>query len=306
VTELAAWGGTAHTVDLNGPVHYVDFGGAGPNVVFVHGLGGSHLNWCLLAPLLVKHARVSAVDLAGFGLTHPHGRSTTVQANAELLERFLEKMVATPAILVGNSMGGMVSILTAARRPDAVAGLVLIDPSIPGALGDPVDREVATAFAAYAVPFLGQRLLARRRATLTPRQAVRQVIELCCVDPSKVPEELVAASEALVTSRATVAGLDAAFIAAARSLLRVNARAGSYRAAMAALTVPVLLVHGERDRLVPVRAARRVARHNPGWQLETIPNVGHTPQLEVPDVVAEKFLAWLAAHPEMTRAASPH
>jgi pimeloyl-ACP methyl ester carboxylesterase len=296
VSALATWGGTGHTLDLDGPVHYVEFGGSGPHLVLVHGLGGSHLNWCLLAPLLVKHARVTAVDLAGFGLTHPHGRATTVQANSALLERFLATVAAAPAVLVGNSMGGMVSIMTAARRPDAVAGLVLIDPSIPGALGDPIDREVATAFAAYAVPYLGQRLLARRRATLTPRQAVQQVLKLCCVDPSRVSAELVAASEALVAERATVAGLDAAFIAAARSLLRVNARRRPCYAAMAALRAPVLLVHGERDRLVPIQAARRVARHNPGWQLETIPDVGHTPQLEAPDVVAERMLAWLATH----------
>ena len=52
--------GRSTTVDLGGPVHYVDFGGTeeGPTVVLVHGLGGSHLNWDLLAPLLVPHARV--------------------------------------------------------------------------------------------------------------------------------------------------------------------------------------------------------------------------------------------------------
>jgi pimeloyl-ACP methyl ester carboxylesterase len=293
MNPLATWGGTARTVDLDGPVHYVEFGGTGPRLVLVHGLGGSHLNWCLLAPRLVAHARVTAVDLAGFGLTHPLGRATSVHANTELLVRFVRTVVGTPVVLVGNSMGGMVSILTAARHPDLVAGLVLIDPALPGSFGDPIDRRVAGNFAAYAAPVVGARLLARRRARLTPDQLVDEVLDLCCVDPSKVPADLREASAALIVERAAVAGLDAAFLTAARSLLRVNAFARAYWRAMARVTAPVLLIHGERDRLVPVRAARRVAQRNPSWRLETIPDVGHVPQLEAPERVAGTMLAWL-------------
>jgi pimeloyl-ACP methyl ester carboxylesterase len=294
MNSLATWGGTAQTVDLDGPVHYVEFGGTGPRLVLVHGLGGSHLNWCLLAPRLVSHARVTAVDLAGFGLTHPLGRSTGVHANTELLARFLRTVVGTPVVLVGNSMGGMVSILTTARHPDLVAGLVLIDPAVPGGFRDPIDRQVARNFAAYAAPVVGARLLARRRARLTPDQMVDEVLDLCCVDPSLVPADLRAASAALIVERAAVVGLDAAFLVAARSLLRVNAFARAYWQAMAGIKVPVLLIHGERDRLVPLRAARRVAERNPSWRLSTVPDVGHVPQMEAPDAVAKLILGWLA------------
>ena len=283
-------------------MHYVDFGGPadGPQLVLVHGLGGSCLNWCLLAPHLVTRARVVALDLAGFGLTHPRGRSTTVQANAALLDRFLRTVVGAPAILVGNSMGGMVSILESARHPEAVAGLVLVDPSVPPVPGDPVDPVVAAAFAGYAVPFLAERRLARHRARVTPRQAVQEMLDLCLVDPSVFPEDLFAASVALVVERSAMPGLDKAFLAAARSLVRVNALGWPYRKAMAGVSAPVLLVHGERDRLVPVRAARRVARHNPGWRLVTLPGIGHTPQLEAPEAVAGHILAWLDDHKATT------
>ena len=68
--------GESRIVDLDGPVHYVDFGGlgTGPAVVLVHGLGGSHLYWDLLAPLLTDHARVWALVLPGFGRSEPGGR----------------------------------------------------------------------------------------------------------------------------------------------------------------------------------------------------------------------------------------
>src|SRR6476661_10812538 len=117
--------GESRVVDLGGPVHYVDFGGpeSGPAVVLVHGLGGSHLNWDLFAPLLNGRARVWAIDLPGFGRSEPDGRTASVSANAAVLQRFLADVVGEPVVLVGNSMGGMLSILAAGERPDAVIGL---------------------------------------------------------------------------------------------------------------------------------------------------------------------------------------
>ncbi|MGI9609095.1 MAG: alpha/beta fold hydrolase, partial [Acidimicrobiia bacterium] len=67
-------------IDLDGPVHYADYGGDGSPMVLVHGLGGSHLNWLHVAHRLAERHRVVAVDLAGFGLTPPAGRKATVQA----------------------------------------------------------------------------------------------------------------------------------------------------------------------------------------------------------------------------------
>jgi pimeloyl-ACP methyl ester carboxylesterase len=296
-SQLVAWGGVSRTADLDGPVHYVDFGGAAgaPRIVLVHGLSGSHLNWCLLAPRLVAEARVLAVDLVGFGLTHPEGRAATVQTAAVMLDRFVREVAGAPAILVGNSMGGMTSVMEAVANPDAVAGLVLIDPVLPLVRGVRLDRLVATTFLLYAVPGIGERYLSRRRAAVAPRELVRQVLDLCCADPTRVPQELVAASVALAEERVAVPGLDAAFLSAARSLLRVSARRGRYWAAMRAVASPVLLMHGEKDRLVSVDSAREAAARNPDWRFEVLSDVGHVPQLEVPDAVADLILDWLGA-----------
>src|SRR3954470_16207807 len=108
--------GRSATVDLDGPVHHVDFGGRadGPVVVLVHGVGGSHLNWDLLAPLLTPYVRVRALDLPGVGRSEPGDRRATVHANVAVLDRFLDQVVGGPAVLVGNSMGGMISILETA------------------------------------------------------------------------------------------------------------------------------------------------------------------------------------------------
>src|SRR6266498_4032486 len=294
-SPLVAWGGISRTADLGGPIHYVDFGGAAgaPRVVLVHGLGGSHLNWCLLAPKLVARLRVLAVDLVGFGLTHPEGRAATVQTAAVMLDRFVREVAGAPAILVGNSMGGLASVMEAVANPDAVAGLVLIDPALPLVRGVRPDRLVATMFLLYAVPGIGERYLARRRAAVAPGELVRQVLDVCCVDPARVPQELVAASVALAEERVAVGGLDAAFLSAARSLLRVSARRGRYWRAMRAVGSPVLLLHGEKDRLVSVQSAYEAAVRNLDWRFEVLSDVGHVSQLEVPDAVAGLILDWL-------------
>jgi pimeloyl-ACP methyl ester carboxylesterase len=286
--------GESRTVDLDGPVHYVDFGGPAeaPAVVLVHGLGGSHLNWDLFAPQLRSHARVRALDLPGFGRSEPGGRKASVPANVAVLTRFLDEVVGEPAVLVGNSMGGMLSILAAGERPDAVTGLVLLDPAVPGPRRA-LDPLVAAMFALYALPFVGERFLLWRRTRQSELARVREMLRLCGVDPDTLPAEVIDRSVTLLEERQDVDGMDRAFLAAARSLVKLLVDPRRYRRAMASIDDPVLLVHGDRDRLVPVAAARDIARRHPGWRYLELPGVGHGPQLQVPEELAREVLDWM-------------
>ncbi len=311
----AAWGGTGHLADL-GPdlpvVHYVDFGGAPtvaavaavegddahPPLVLVHGLGGSHLNWVLLAPLLRAHGRVYAVDLAGFGLTAGGERESTVNANVTLLAAFVREVVGGPAVLVANSMGGMVALLFAAAHPELVDRLVLLDPSIPTRRRD-TDRQVALTFAVYGIPRVGEAFV-RRIGARTDRQRVMDTTNLCFADPTRAdPAVLDAGVELMAYRRAHLRDSDSAFLGAARSILRVLRGSRQYAALLQRIEIPVLLVHGERDRLVPVPAARAAAALNPHWTVEVLPGLGHVPMLEDPELVAELVDHWLD-HPPPT------
>ena len=296
----APWGGTGWVTDLGGPVHWVDFGGPTHDtgavpLVMVHGLGGSHLNWVAIAPELARRHRVYAIDQAGFGLTPGTGRSTTVQANAELVARFVREVVGEPVVLVGNSMGGMVSLLAATAHPDLVDGLVLVDPSIPLPRHRP-DLRVAAQFALYATPVVGERYLERANSRTTDRQRVQSVVDLCFADPGRADPRVVDAGVVLAGKRRETPRQEAAFLGAARSLMRLLAAPARYQALMRAIDVPVLLVHGELDRLVSVAAAHAVAADNPGWETLFLPGVGHTPQLEAPDAVVARVSRWLTEH----------
>jgi pimeloyl-ACP methyl ester carboxylesterase len=296
-TFAEPWGGTGHLADFGGPVHWIDFGGPadGSPIVLVHGLGGSHLNWVRVGPALAERGRVYALDLPGFGLSTSGRRTASVQANAAILTRFVQEIAGAPAVLVGNSMGGMVSLLATDTRPESVAGLVLVDPSLPVPRHKP-DLQVTSQFLLYAVPFVGQRYMTFTRNRMSDRQLVERVVNLCFADPSKASGEVLDAATALVALRRTMPAQDAAFLQAARSLMGLLTRPKHYQALMNRIAAPVLLIHGDRDRLVPVAAAHTALVGNPGWESAILPGVGHTPQLETPDLVLEHVTSWLDRH----------
>jgi pimeloyl-ACP methyl ester carboxylesterase len=283
-------------VDLGVPVHYVDHGGpaGGPVLVMVHGLGGSLVNWAALAPLLTDTCRVLALDLIGFGHTQAGTHSTSVTANQRMLQRFLTAVVGGPVILVGNSMGGVISILQTRNHPESVTGLVLIDPALPVRVGSQPNALVSASFGMSAVPRFGRAVLRARRRVRSPDQLAMDVLKLCCVDPSRVPADVLEQHLELARARVDYPDVDKNFLSAARSLMSMVTRRSAFLATTKAIRVPVLLLHGEKDRLVKITAARAVAAANPGWRFEVAPDVGHVPQLEVPDWTAGRILDWLA------------
>jgi pimeloyl-ACP methyl ester carboxylesterase len=289
------WGGRGWVTDLAGPVHWVEFGERADTtpIVFVHGLGGSHLNWALVGPALSVDRRAFAMDLRGFGLTPGFPRDTTVPGNVRLLDTFLREVVGAPAILVGNSMGGLISAMQTAARPDMVAGLVLVDPALPPPVRRP-DPAVAGLFMTYLVPGLGEFAMRMMQSRSTPEQAVRRIINLCFAQPDRLDPRMLAAATELVKARAVLRGKEESFLRATRSLVWHLARAEQHRAMLRRIKAPVLLISGEADRLVPVAAARAAAAANPAWDTVFLPGVGHTPQLETPDLFVDAVTGWLA------------
>jgi pimeloyl-ACP methyl ester carboxylesterase len=289
------WGGRGWVTDLAGPVHWIEFGERTDStpIVFVHGLGGSHLNWVHVGPAVARERRAVALDLRGFGLTPGFPRDTTVQGNVRLLDTFLREVVGTPAILMGNSMGGLISAMYAATRPSTVAGLVLVDPALPPPVRRP-DAAVAGMFMAYLIPGLGEFAMRAMQARSSPEQAVRRIINLCFADPTRLDPRMLAAAIELVKARAVLRGKEESFLRATRSLMWQLARPDRVRIMLRRIDVPVLLISGEADRLVPVAAARAAAAANPAWDTVFLPGVGHTPQLERPDLVVDAVTDWLA------------
>lgn len=282
------------SVDLGGPVHLADFGGEGAPVVLVHGLGGSHTNWMAVGGALAAKSRVLAPDLLGFGRTPLAGRAPSIEANVALLGRFLAEVVGEPATLVGNSMGALVSLLTAAAYPDRVSRLVLVGPALPLPPGAKVDPRVVFLFAMYMIPGAGELFVRRRMNQLGPEKMLRETLRICGVTPERMLPAAWEASLSLAHERReTMPWANQAYVGSARSLVLTNLRREKVYRTIAKIRAPGLLIQGSADRLVPVASTAEVARRRPDWRYEVLEGVGHVPQLEVPSRWVEIVMGWM-------------
>ncbi len=281
--------------DLDGPVHYIDFGGDARPMLMVHGLGGNALNWMAVGPELAKHYHAIAIDLAGFGQTPLYHRSATVGANAELVNVFIEKVVGEPVVLMGNSMGGHITILEAADHPQLVTECILVDPAVPIPLNhvprpDPAMLGIA---AALSIPGLGEVLLDRRLRELGPERLLQQSLALVCADPSRVDPKVVEAHVQLTRERGHLGPQNSrAFLEASRSIA-LRMADPRFWARVKRVTAPTLVIHGSLDRVVPPGAARELVRRRPDWTLRILEGVGHVPMMETPDLFLSVLYEWL-------------
>jgi pimeloyl-ACP methyl ester carboxylesterase len=153
------------------------------------------------------------------------------------------------------------------------------------------------AFGLYLAPGMGALFQRGRRTVRTPEQVAWDMLRFCCADPHRVAADIVAAHIELAKRREVYAEMDGEFVAATRSLLRLLRGRRAVLRTLARISCPVLLVHGEADRLIPVGAARRLASANPGWRFEVMRGVGHVPMLEAPELTLRLLCEWLQEVP---------
>lgn len=261
--------------------------------LYVHGLGGASTNFTDLADLLSPWLGGHAIDLPGFGRSGPPvGRDYSIAAHTRLVIDYLEQSGRGPVHLVGNSMGGAISIQLAASRPDLVRTLSLISPAVP----DLRPKKGSDALMPLLLlPGLGDRVMARLNQA-PPERRARALIELCFAHPERVPPNRFAEAVAEVQTRRGYAWSGEALLRSLRGLVRSYLAVGTRSAwhALSQIQAPAVVVWGELDRLVDVANAPRVARTLPDASLLVLPDIGHTAQLEDPVSTARAILALLA------------
>jgi glycerol-3-phosphate dehydrogenase len=279
-----------------GPVYAADYGGSGPVMLLVHGLGGSHLNWLSVGELLARQRRVVAIDLPGFGRTPAAGRGFTMADHVVVLEAVTRELEDEQLTLVGNSMGGLLSIALAARRPSSLGAVVLVDPAAPPPrrTGFGLDMITRNAILAYGLPTPGAIRLKRLADKRGAERLVGDILSLCAFDMRRIDAAVVAAHVQLERERLSVPDWHVPVFGAARSLLRTLARRRRFEEWVAQVTVPTLLLHGTQDRVVSPQSALALAALRPDWEVELLENVGHVPMLEAPERFVDIVETWLA------------
>ena len=260
--------------------------------LYVHGLGGASTNFADLADLLSPYLAGRAIDLPGFGRSGPApDRDYSIAAHMRLVIRYLEQTGRGPVHLVGNSMGGAISIQVAAGRPDLVRSLTLVSPAVPDIRPH---KRSDLILPVLLVPGLGKRAMASLD-TSPPERRAKALIELCFAHPELVPANRLAEATEEVAYRRGLDWASEALLRSFRGLARnytTYGRRSPWRV-MATIEAPTAVLWGDRDQLVDVSNAAKVAARIPDATLLVLPDVGHTAQLEDPVSTARIVLGLL-------------
>lgn len=261
----------------------------------VHGLGGSSTNFTELQTVLAGHLPSCSIDLLGYGVSDPSPTGDySISAQAACVIAAIEASGPTPVHLVGNSMGGLISLVVAATRPDLVRTLTLISPAMPTYR---FESGLDPRLLLLGVPGL-RGLLERRLALGDPHDAALMQVQLCFADTSLAPDYRLEQTAREVQLRQQYPWSMAAFGGSVRAIGKAVLQPGQsnpWRLA-ATLRVPTLVVWGNQDQLVPFRHGARLAEVVPEAKLLLLEGVGHTPQLEAPEVTARAVLGLLSQH----------
>lgn len=266
--------------------------------VYVHGLGGSSQNFTDVAGLLADRFEGQAVDLPGFGYSDPSPRYS-IQAFAATLIGYLEHADRGPVHLVGNSLGGAITVRVAALRPDLIRTLTLISPAMP--FLDPRRTAHGPFLPILALP-RAERIFAWGMSRLTVEEMTDQVLEACFGDTRKASAQRRAEAVEEIRLRYTVSHYPKAYLRTLRGLVSSFLRAylpgrnSQWRLATE-ITSRTLVVGGLSDKLVDPRVNAQVARAIPDSRLLILPGVGHVAQMEVPRLVARAIVGMLDERP---------
>lgn len=258
-----------------------------PPALYVHGLGGSSQNWSALMEQLEDTVDGEALDLPGFGGSHPPADGDySVSAHALAVVRHLDASARGPVHLFGNSLGGAVTTRVAAMRPDLVRTLTLVSPALPERR--PQSGAVPTAL--LAVPGVTA-LFGRLTRDWTPERRTREVLALCYGDPERVTSAAFDVAVREYARRLELPYFWDSLSRSARGLVNAYTLGGQYALWRQAEQVraPTLLVYGGRDRLVSFRMARRASAAFRSSRLLALPDAGHVAMMEYPEAVAAAF-----------------
>jgi pimeloyl-ACP methyl ester carboxylesterase len=264
---------------LGREVNVVDTGGSGPALLFVHGLGGCWQNWLLNIPAFMGSHRVIAPDLPGFGESQMPAEDVSIRGYAKVVDALCAELGVEAASVIGNSMGGFIGAELALSFPTRVETLVLV-----AAAGLSIENRRSEPLLTTARLWgAGASWLAARGHSVVTRPRMRRLGMQGLV---RYPEKLTPALTYELVRGTGAPG----FMPALKALLN-----HSYRDQLPRIEIPVLVVWGRNDMLVPRGDAREyVELIGSNARRELFEETGHLPMIERPTrfnrLVAE-FLA---------------
>ncbi len=273
-------------LEIDGQRISVERAGEGPPLVLLHGFGESTIAYAAVLPELAEQFAVVAIDLNGFGYTErPRDpASYTLAGQERLVLAVLDRLGLQRVRLAGHSYGGALSLYLAARHPERIERLLLIDNALP----------------LYASqrrnPLFRWRWVARMAAhtfALTDK-VIEKGLKEAYFDDAKVTPLLVRE----YADRLRIEGVSDAFYG-----LVGPSQEPPYRIDLAKVKTPTLVIWGAEDRLIEAKPAAERSRELPNSTFVLLPACGHTPMEECPREFLAAALPFLASAPAAPSAA---
>jgi pimeloyl-ACP methyl ester carboxylesterase len=248
-------------------------------IVLIHGTSASLHTWDGWTDRLKAARRVIRLDLPAFGLTGPFpDNDYALPHYASFMHAFLDKLGVTRCVLVGNSFGGQVAMVTLLARPERVERLVLVDSS-----GYPLaPASIPIGFRIARMPVLNH--LAE---IILPRSIVEASTRNVYGDPSRVTPELVDRYFELTLREGNRRALG-------ERMKQIEVDAITSR--IPGIKVPTLILWGGRDKLIPLEAGRRFEKDISGSRLQVFDDLGHVPHEEDPARTLAAAMPFLAGN----------
>ncbi len=263
--------------------------GEGQPLLLIHGFGASIGHWKKNIPVLAEQGyRVFAIDLLGFGSSAKPPLDYTLELWQQQIKDFWTAHINEPTVFVGNSIGGLISLMLMANQPEISAGGVLINCA--GGLNHRPDElnfflgAIMGAFTKLvSSPITGKFIFDNVRRKNRIRNTLYQVYR----DRNAVTDELVEMLYAPSCDR----GAQQVFA----SVLTAPPGA-TPQELLPSLQHPLLVLWGEDDPWTPIKGAKiyqDLAANNPDVEFKAIPSAGHCPHDEKPETVNQLILEWL-------------
>lgn len=269
-------------IKVNGvDVHYKVYGQGEPAFILLHGFGASLFSWREVTAPLSHYGTVIAYDRPAFGLTerpltwegeNPYSH----EAQVKLVIGLMDALGIERAILIGNSAGGTIAMLTALEYPQRIQSLILVDPAVYAGGGAPA--WIRPLLKTPQMKHLGP-LIARQIQTRGP-----ELIKVAWHDPSKITPDVMEGYQKPLR----IAGWDKALWE-----LTLASRESGLADRLAEFDLPILVLTGDDDRIVPTEQSVRLADELPDAQLVIIPQCGHLPHEEQPQLFMQAVTEFL-------------
>jgi pimeloyl-ACP methyl ester carboxylesterase len=294
IAPLSSVASGCQTVPIAGTeVNVLSAGRGRRTVVLLHGFGDTHATWRNVVPALARRHRVVALDLPGFGASRALP-GALLDGQVAAIGGVLDALgVDGPVALAGNSMGGAAALRFALAHPERTERVVAIAPAGLG-VGVPIWWRMLSG------QLLSLRLVLMALEVVPPpfvESVARQIfLRLVVHDPARIDRATLRELGRRYRTRRDIEDLYQL-----GHLLVAELASGTLLDRAEALDIPLLVIWGRQDRLVPVDHGEALAARVAGSRLEVLDGCGHCPQIERPDLLLpllEPFLHPVALHPE--------